>query len=56
MEIGLRKRQRGSDAFILIRVLAWMLADAQTNDGSSNAHMQWFSYWKITADDCDIMK
>ena len=56
MEIGLRKRQRGSDAFTLIGVLAWMPADVQTNGGVSKVHVQWFSCWKIRADDCDIMK
>ena len=56
MEIGLRKRWRGSDAFILIGVLVWIPADVQTNGGISNAHAHWFSHWKIRADDCDIMK
>ena len=55
MEIGLRKRQRGSDAFILFRVLAWMPADVQTNGDGSDVHVQWFSHWKIRADDCDII-
>ena len=32
MEIRLRKRQRGLDAFIVFRVPAWMLADVQMND------------------------
>ena len=35
MEIGLRKSWRGSDAFIVFGVLAWMPADAQTNDDVS---------------------
>ena len=56
MEIGLRKRQRGLESFIVFRDLAWMLADAQTNDDGSNAHVQWFSHWKIKADDPDVMK
>ena len=56
MEIGLRKRQRGSDAFIVFGVPAWMLAYAQTNDDVSNAHVKWFSHWKIKADNCDVMK
>ena len=55
-EIRLRKRQRGSDAFILIGVLVWMLAVVQTNSSISNVHAQWFSCWKIRADDCDVMK
>ena len=37
-------------------VPAGMLADAQMNGGISNAHAQWFSHWKIRADDCDVMK
>ena len=55
MEIGLRKRWRVSDAFIVFGVLVWMLADVQTNGNVSDTHAQWFSYWKIRADDCDIM-
>ena len=42
MEMGLRKRQRGSDAFIIFRVLAWMSADVQMNGDISNAHVQCF--------------
>ena len=56
MEIGLRKRWKGLDAFILIGIPAWMPADVQTNSNVSDAHVQWFSCWKIRADDCDIMK
>ena len=55
MEIGLRKRQRGLDAFIVFGVPAWMLADVQMNDDVSNVHAQWFSHWKIKADNCDII-
>ena len=54
MEIGLRKRWRGLDAFIVFRVPAWILADVQTNGNISNVHVQWFSCWKIRVDDCDI--
>ena len=50
MEIGLRKRQRGLDAFIVFRVPAWTPADAQMNDNVSDVHVQWFSHWKIKAD------
>ena len=56
MEMGLRKRQRGSDAFIVFRVLAWTPADAQMNSNISDAHVQWFSLLKIRADNCDVMK
>ena len=56
VEIGLRKRWRGLDAFIVFGVLAWMLVDVQMNNINSDAHAQWFSCWKIRADDHDIMK
>ena len=56
MKIGLRKRWRGSDAIIVFEVLAWMLADVQMNGDVSNVHAQWFSCWKIKADDCDVIK
>ena len=56
MKIGLRKRQRGLDASVVLGVPAWMLADVQMNGGSSDVHVQWFSHWKIRADDHDIMK
>ena len=55
MEIRLRKRQRGSDAFVVVGVLVRMPADVQMNVGSSDVHAQWFSHWKIRADDCDII-
>ena len=55
-KIGLRKRQRGLDASTVFWVLAWMLPDAQMNGGSSDVHAQWFSHWKIRADDHDVMR
>ena len=55
-EMGLRKRWRGSDAFIVFGIPAWMTADVQMNGNISDVHAQWFSHWKIRADDCDIMK
>ena len=42
-------------AFVVFRVLAWMPADVQMNPGGSNVHVQWFSHWKIRADDHDII-
>ena len=36
-------------------VLVKILADVQTNPGSSDAHVQWFSCQKIRADDYDII-
>ena len=56
MEIGLRKRWRGLDADILNGVLVWMLADVQMNSRISDMHVQWFSHWKIRADNHDIMR
>ena len=32
-----------------------MPADAQMNVSGSNVHAQWFSHWKIRADNHDIM-
>ena len=32
-----------------------MPVDVQTNGDVSNVHAQWFSHWKIKADDRDIM-
>ena len=54
--MGLRKRWRGMDAFIVFRVLVWMPADVQIKGNVSDAHAQWFSHWKIKADNCDVMK
>ena len=50
MKIRLRKRQRGSDAFVVVGVLRRMPTDVQMNVGGSDAHAQWFSHWKIRAD------
>ena len=56
MEIELRKRWRCLDAFIVFGVPAWMPAEVHMNGNISDTHVQWFSHWKITADNCDIMK
>ena len=56
MKIGLGKRQRGLDVFIVVGVPARILVDVQTNVSSSDAHAQWFSHWKIRADGHDIIK
>ena len=56
MKIGLRKIQRGLEAIMVFRVLAWMPADVQTNGNVSDVHALWFSHWKIRADDCNVMK
>ena len=55
-ENWVRKGTKRFRAFVVFGVLALMLADVQMNHGSSNAHVQWFSHWKIRADDHDIMK
>ena len=47
---------KGFRAFIVFGVPVWMLADVQMNVGGSGMHAQWFSHWKIIADDHDIMK
>ena len=54
-EIGLGKRQRGLDAYIVFGVLTWMPADVQINGDIFDAHAQLFSCWKIRADNCDII-
>ena len=41
-------------AFVAFGVPVWMLVDAQMNHRSSNVHAQWFSCWKIQADDHDV--
>ena len=43
------------EAFVVFGVLVRMLADVQMNISGSGAHVQWFSSWKIRADDCDIV-
>ena len=52
---GIRKETKRFGAFVVFRTPAWMLTDMQMNHGSSNAHAQWFSCWKIRADDHDIL-
>ena len=33
-----------------------MLTDTQLDYSASGVYAQWFSHWKIKADNCDIMK
>ena len=40
-------------AFVVLGVQVWTPADMQTNHGSSN--VQWFSRWKIRADNHDVL-
>ena len=54
MEKGLQKRRRFR-ALLVFGVLVQMLVGMQMNTGSSDVHMQWFSHWKIRADDHDII-
>ena len=51
-----RKDMKRFRAFIASGVPVRMLADVQTNISSSGMHVQWFSHWKIRADDHDVMK
>ena len=46
---------KGFRAFVVFGVLVCMLADVQMNIGSPGTHVQWFSHWKIRADDQDIV-
>ena len=41
-------------AFVVSGVPVRMLVDAQMNISSSGMCVQWFSYWKIRADDHDV--
>ena len=50
-----RKEMKGFRTFIVLGVLARMLADVQMNVVGSGMHVQWFSCWKIRADDHDII-
>ena len=55
-ENQVKKEMKRFGAFIVFGVMAWMPTDVKTNHGSSNAHAQWFSHWKIGADDHDVTK
>ena len=50
-----RKEMKRFGAFIVFGVLMWMLADVQMNVSSSGTHVQWFSHWKIRADNHDVV-
>ena len=52
---GIRKEMKRFGAFIVLGVLAWILADTQMNHGSSSVHVHWFSHWKIRADNNDVL-
>ena len=52
---GIAKETKRFGALVVFGVLARMPADVQTNPGSSNVHAQCFSFWKIRADDHDII-
>ena len=52
---GITKEMKRFRTLILFGVLAWTPAHAQTNTGSSDTHAQWFSHWKIRADDHDFI-
>ena len=52
---GITKEMRRFKVLVVFGVLAWMPAGVQTNTGSSNLHVQWFSHRKIRADNHDII-
>ena len=54
-EPWVRKETKRFRALVVFGVPARMLANAQMNIGSSGAHAQWFSHWKIRAGDHDII-
>ena len=49
------KEMKRFGALIVFGVLAWILAGVQMNIGGSDVHVQWFSCWKIRADDHDVI-
>ena len=49
------KETKRYGTLVVFGVLAWMQADVQMNAGISNGHAQWFSHWKIRADEHDIV-
>ena len=55
-ENRVRKETKRFGAFVVFGFPAWMQADVQMNHGGSNVHAQWFSCWKIRADDHNDMK
>ena len=52
---GITKEMNRFRALVVFGVLTSMLVDAQMNPGGSDVHAQWFSRWKIRADDHDII-
>ena len=55
MTKGIKKETKRFRTLIVFWVPAWMPMGEQMNIGSSNVHVQWFSHWKIRADDHDII-
>ena len=49
------KEMKRFGTLVVYGVPAWTPTDAQTNTGSSDVHVQWFSHQKIRADDHDII-
>ena len=52
---GIRKETKRFRAFVVFGVPVRMPVDMQMNHGSSNVHVQWFSCWKIRADNHDVL-
>ena len=44
-----------SRTLVVFGILAWMPMDVQMNTDVSDVHAQWFSCWKIRADDHDVI-
>ena len=52
---GIMEETKRFRALVVFGVLARMPADVQTNTDGFDAHAQWFSHWKIRADDHDVI-
>ena len=52
---GITKEMKRFRALVVFGVPAWTPVGMQMNTGGSDAHAQWFSHWKIRADDHDII-
>ena len=54
-EIEVRNGMKRFGAFIVFGVLVRMQANVQMNISGSGMHAQWFSCWKIRADNHDVV-
>ena len=57
---GITKETKRFGVLVVFGVLAWMLVDVQTNTGSSDVHVQWFSTGRseqiIMTSFCDVTR